>query len=233
MANISHHFTAMFVAGLLLLGAASAPGEAATNWIQPGAQHDGSCTLNFVFDGVGANTGRVFIGTAAHCVTSVGQSVSATGYPNFGAIAWLGNADRTAWDFALIEVHPQFHSFVNPAVKGHPSFPTGATVPTDTWFGDIVQISGYGLGYGWTTPTQENRQASFQFDDANVYSLTGPIHWGDSGGPLVHRDTGKALGTVSRLCSEEYLGCSEEGPTVQGILTKLSGAGFPVALRTV
>ncbi len=232
MATISQRITTPLVI-LALVAAAAPPGDAATNWIQPGDQHDGSCTLNFVFDGVGSNSGRVFIGTAAHCVSHVGQSVSASGHNNFGTIAWLGDEDTTAWDFALIEVHPAFEQYVNPAVKGHPAFPTGYTVPSDTFFGDTVQISGFGLGYGWTTYTQENRQATFQFDDASTYSVTGPIHWGDSGGPLVHRATGKALGTVSRLCSEEYFGCTEEGPTVQGILTKLSAAGFPVTLRTV
>ncbi len=233
MASITHYLATPVVVGILLLGAASAPGHAATNWIQPGDQHDGSCTLNFVFDGTGSNAGRVFIGTAAHCVTHVGQSVSATGFADFGEVAWLGDEYRTAWDFAMIEVDPSYHSSVNAAVKGHPEFPTGVTAPSDTWFGDLVQISGYGLGYGWTQYTQENRQATFQFDDDTVYSLTGPIHWGDSGGPLVHIDSGKALGIVSRLCSEEYIGCSEEGPTVQGIIDKLDADGFPVELRTV
>jgi hypothetical protein len=68
------------------------------------------------------------------------------------------------------------------------------------------------------------------FDDNELYDVTGPIHWGDSGGPLVHVRTGKALGIVSRLCAGA---CSEEGPTVQGILAKAAAAGFPVTLRTV
>jgi hypothetical protein len=41
---------------------------------------------------------------------------------------------------------------------------------------------------------------------------------------------GKALGIISRLCAGA---CSEEGPTVQGILAKAASRGFAVTLRTV
>lgn len=89
---------------------------------------------------------------------------------------------------------------------------------------------GYGLGYGTTKATQEQRAAVMGHDDAERYTVTGPIHWGDSGGPLVHRTTGKALGIVSRLCAGT---CSEEGPTVQGIPDKTRSRGFTVTLATV
>ena len=96
-------------------------------------------------------------------------------------------------------------------------------MPADTLTGDSIQLSGYGLGYGTTQPTQEQRTAIMGLDDAETYDVSGPIHWGDSGGPLVHKRTGKALGIVSRLCAGA---CSEEGPTVQGILAKAAAAGY-------
>ena len=46
----------------------------------------------------------------------------------------------------------------------------------------------------------------------------------------MHVGSGKALGIVSRLCAGA---CSEEGPTVQGIIAKAASRGFPVALLTV
>ncbi len=148
----------------------------------------------------------------------------------FGSVAFIGNADVAEWDFAFIQVDPEDVGRVSPAVKGHPAFPKGSTVPADTLTGDQIQLSGYGLGYGTTKPTQEQRQAVMGFDDASTYDVSGPIHWGDSGGPLVHIRTGKALGIVSRLCAGA---CSEEGPTVQGILAKAASSGFAVTLRTV
>lgn len=206
------------------------PGSAtAAVTLQPGAYHEtdaGSCTLNFAYSG-GSKT---YLGTAAHCVASIGQSVRDIDGTDFGKVAFIGDQNVTQWDFAFIEVDPEDLGRVSAAVKGHPTFPTGSTVAADTLTGDTIQLSGYGLGYDTTPATQERRQAIMGFDDAELYDVSGPIHWGDSGGPLVHVKTGKALGIVSRLCAGA---CSEEGPTVQGILAKAAASGFPVTLRTV
>jgi Trypsin-like peptidase domain len=197
--------------------------------LQPGAYHEtdaGSCTLNFAY----AGNGTTYLGTAAHCVASIGQRVRDIDGTEFGSVAFIGDADATEWDFAFIAVDPEDAGRVSPAVKGHPAFPKGFTTPAETLTGDSIQLSGYGLGYGTTPTTQEQRRAIMGFDDAELYTVTGPIHWGDSGGPLVHIGTGKALGIVSRLCAGA---CSEEGPTVQGIIAKAASRGFSVSLRTV
>jgi hypothetical protein len=215
---------AALVVALALPGAASA-----ATTLQPGAYMEtdvGSCTLNFVYDG----GGKTYLGTAAHCVDHIGQGVRDIDGVQFGTAAYIGDANTTAKDFAFIAIEPEDLSRVSAAVKGWPAYPTGSTVPADTATGDSIQLSGYGLGYGTTKPTQEQRTAVMGFDDPETYDVSGPIHWGDSGGPLVHKRTGKALGIVSRLCAGA---CSEEGPTVQGILAKAAAAGFPVRLRTV
>jgi hypothetical protein len=218
----------LFIAAVVALAMVPATASAAVT-LQPGAYHEtdaGSCTLNFAYAG-GAKT---YLGTAAHCVDSVGQRVRDIDGVEFGSVAFIGNADVTEWDFAFIEVDAEDVARVSPAVKGWPAYPKGSTVPADTVVGDSIQLSGYGLGYGTTKPTQEQRTALFSFDDAEMYAVNGPIHWGDSGGPLVHKRTGKALGIVSRLC----LGaCTEEGPTVQGLLAKAASRGFTVTLKTV
>jgi hypothetical protein len=206
------------------------PGAAqAAVTLQPGAYMEtdvGSCTMNFAYSG----GGKTYLGTAAHCVSGIGQTVRDIDGVTFGKAAFIGDQNATQWDFAFIEVDPEDVGRVSAAVKGWPAYPKGSTVPTDTLNGDAIQLSGYGLGYGTTTTTQEKRQAIMGFDDTELYDVTGPIHWGDSGGPLVHVRTGKALGIVSRLCAGA---CSEEGPTVQGILAKAAQRGFPVTLRTV
>jgi hypothetical protein len=216
------------IAALVAFAVLPATAQAAVT-LQPGAYHEtdaGSCTLNFVYDG----NGKTYLGTAAHCVESVGQPVRDIEGTEFGNVAFIGDANSTEWDFAFIEVDAEDLGRVSPAVKGHPTFPRGATTPLETLTGDSIQLSGYGLGYDTTPATQERRQAIMGFDDAELYTVTGPIHWGDSGGPLVHIGTGKALGIVSRLCAGT---CSEEGPTVQGILAKAAARGFAVSLRTV
>ena len=197
--------------------------------LQPGAYHEtdaGSCTLNFVYTG----GGKTYLGTAAHCVASIGQPVRDIDGTAFGKVAFIGDQNTTAWDFAFIEVDPEDLGRVSPAVKGWPAFPKGVTTPAETLLGDSIQLSGYGLGYDTTPATQEQRRAVMGSDDASTYTVSGPIHWGDSGGPLVHIGTGKALGIVSRLCAGA---CSEEGPTVQGIIAKAASRGFAVSLRAV
>jgi hypothetical protein len=214
-----------------LVVAIALPGAAqAAVTLQPGAYHEtdaGSCTLNFAYSGSG---GQTYLGTAAHCVANVGQRVRDIEGVEFGSVAFIGDANTTEWDFAFIQVDAEDLSRVSAAVKGHPAYPKGSTVPADTLTGDTIQLSGYGLGYGTTPTTQEKRTAIMGFDNTELYDVSGPIHWGDSGGPLVHVRTGKALGIVSRLCAGA---CSEEGPTVQGILAKAASRGFPVTLRTV
>ena len=225
--NLRRTLTA--AAAAIGLAAALPTAAQAAVTLQPGAYHEtdaGSCTLNFAY----ADGGKTYLGTAAHCVSSIGQRVRDIEGAEFGSVAFIGDADTTEWDFAFIEVDPEDLGRVSPAVKGHPTFPRGSTTPLETLSGDSIQLSGYGLGYDTTPTTQERRQAVMGFDDMELYTVTGPIHWGDSGGPLVHIGTGKALGIVSRLCAGA---CSEEGPTVQGILAKAASRGFAVTLRTV
>jgi len=220
---------AAVAASALLVPSASAEGPL----IQPGAYSqsgNAGCTLNFVYDGVGDDRGRTFIGTAAHCVSKVGDDVLLSTRETFGDVAWIGNEDATAPDVALVEIRREFLSRVSPAVKGYPAYPTGVTTRQDTVVGDLVQISGYGMGFNSTTLTRQSRVGVMNYDDDEIYDLVGPVIFGDSGGPIVHIESGKALGIVSRLC----IGiCTEEGPTVQGLLAQASAAGFNVALRTV
>lgn len=203
------------------------PGSALA--IQPGDYHEtdaGACTLSFVYDG----GGKTYMGTAAHCVESVGQDVRLMDGRVFGDVALIGDPDVTAQDYAFIEVRPAFVGEVSPAVQGSPGLPSGGfTTPDQTASGDQVQLSGHGVGFGATQPTRERRTAVMGFDDTELYDVTGPLIFGDSGGPLVHLPTGRALGIVSRLCVGV---CTEEGPTVQGILAKAAGRGFQVTLRT-
>lgn len=222
----------MVLSALLAVAVVPLSSEAGMGTIQPGdaiSTSVGGCTVNFVFDG----GGKVYIGTAAHCVSKLGEkvfSVVGGGCNDFGTVAYIGDADSTARDFALIEVRSDCESKVSAAVKGHPQYPTGSTTYQETTLGDAVQFSGYGLGFGFTAVTQEERVGVFQSDNAHSYQLSGPTNFGDSGGPIVHVSTGEALGIISRFCT---LACTDTGPTVEGMLKHLADDGLPVTLRTV
>src|SRR4029078_5070135 len=73
--------------------------------LQPGAYHEtdaGSCTLNFVYNG----GGKTYLGTGAHCVASSARPVRDIDGTEFGKVAFIGDQNTTAWDFAFIEVDP-------------------------------------------------------------------------------------------------------------------------------
>lgn len=225
---------AIVAAMAMVLVGAIAPGPAkAAEPLQPGARvssDGGGCTLNFVYDGTGAQAGKVYLGTAAHCVTAVGDRVRDQAGVEFGRVAFLGDANVMQDDYAFIEVYSSQVDRVSPALKGHPQYPVGVTSHTETTSGDPVQLSGHGVPFYVSQPTREERVAVLSFDEADYHAVAGPILWGDSGGPLVHIPTGKALGIVSRLCTTA---CTEHGPSVEGLLARAAAAGFTVSLRSV
>lgn len=221
---------AVSVLGLVL----ATPATATIGTIQPGDRSvsgGAGCTLNFVFDGVGALAGKVYMGTAAHCVHFVGESVSSWPYEDFGTVAIIGNAGAAATDWAFIEVKPEFHRFVKAAVKGHPDHPTGIAVANETFAGDLLQFSGYGTGFGETAPTQEKRVGVLTAYERDRVLVVGPVIYGDSGGPIVHIPTGKAISLQSRLCAVGA--CTEVGPAYADVLKQAARRGFTVELRTV
>jgi hypothetical protein len=215
---------------LAIAFATSAAPAAAQDPIQPGDYSESGgagCTLNFVYDG-GGNT---YMGTAAHCVSKVGDDVALEDGIVFGDVALIGNENSAEEDYAFIQVRPEFLSRVSPAVKGHPTLPRGGyTRSSETAVGDQIQQSGYGLGTSVTNVTREQRRSILTYDDAELHQILGYSIFGDSGGPYVHLPTGKAFGIVSRLCVGL---CEEMGPTVEGLLNKAAARGFAVTVRTV
>ena len=226
--------TRILVAAVATAFATSAAPAAAQDPIQPGDYMEtggSACTLNFVYDGTGAQAGKTYLGTAAHCVSKVGDDVALEDGTVFGDVALIGDENATAPDYAFVEVRPAFVSRVSPALKGHPTLPRGGyTRAADTAVGDRIQQSGYGIGANFTAVTREQRQSVLTYDNNEMHRILGYSIFGDSGGPYVHLPTGKAFGIVSRLCVGL---CEEEGPTVEGLLAKAAARGFTVQIRTL
>lgn len=119
-------FPLLLLAVALVLPLAPAPAQAATTTIQPGDMIviDGSavCTINFVYDGTGALAGKVYVGTAAHCIEGhraatidhyTGRNVAGTsngGYalgvvdaPSFATVAYIGDYPDSVNGGAAVE----------------------------------------------------------------------------------------------------------------------------------
>jgi hypothetical protein len=232
---------AAVTAGAAVASFAVAPQASAAPVIQPGVSitMGGSyCTLNWIYDGTGSLAGKVYGGTAAHCVDGVGQSVSMAngtfGDPvlELGKVAYVDNN----LDYAFIEIDAGNVLFVNPALKGHPQIPTGVSTTETAQLGDIIQFSGHGVGFHLLPVTQEQRKGVLVFNDGEQHYVDGAVSFGDSGGPVADMTDGnKALGLVNTVglgvAGLPYVG--EGGVSLEGMFTDAASAGFTVALRTV
>jgi hypothetical protein len=217
----------LLVASLLVV---TVPTGANQGSIQPGDQVSGVCTLNYVFDGVGDDAGRVFIGTAAHCL-DLGEVVSTAGFNDFGTVVYDGGAGD-GLDFALIEIDPQYHGSVKAHVAGHPDIPSGLATWTDTQIGDLLLLSGHGIGLGAQQTVRENRVGPLVNDDPDQFYAEVPTIFGDSGGPVAHTDPGAAFGLVTGI----IIGVPTYalyGPAIDGAIDDAQAAGFDIELRTV
>lgn len=182
------------------------------------------CTLGFVVDGPG---GPFFL-TAAHCVRQLWETVEDASGASIGTVAAFGNADDSRTDWALIEVSSTARA-VSSVVRGHGA-PTGVAGVDQTSLGDVLGYSGHGIPWSIAGPLREQRIGVLTGQDERLWMSVGLNTFGDSGGPVIHRETGAALGLVSRLC---FGMCEAEGPTIEGILQQASAAlGGPVTLRT-
>jgi hypothetical protein len=203
---------------------ASAWAPAATASIHPGVQtvtSGGQCTSNFVFQ----NGSNVYLGQAAHCSSTGGQTSTdgcETGSQPIGTPVEIEGASRpgtmvyNSWltmqargetdpdacafnDLALVRVDPADVANVNPSVPGFGG-PTGLG-PSSALLGDTVYSYGnsslrFGIG-----PLKPKQGVVIQ-GDGNGWSRTvltaTPGIPGDSGSGFMS-GTGEAIGVLSTL----------------------------------
>lgn len=224
-------------ASLTALGVLTIPSAQAQDAapIQPGVSIEtggGYCTLNWIYDG----GGKTYGGTAAHCVSKVGDRVNLStgslGEPieAFGTVAYIDNN----LDYAFIQIDTDKLGRVNPALKGHPEIPTG--VSNSRTAGDVMQFSGNGVGFHLLPTTQEQRIGLLHSNDGTQHYILGAVSPGDSGGPVANvTDGGKAFGIVNTVGvgvnGLPYAG--EGGISLEGMLKDAQSAGLDLSVRTV
>lgn len=228
---------AAFAVLSLLVASFGEVADAGTGTVQPGDMHNGSCTLNFVYDGLGPNAGKVYFGTAGHCV-SLGQRATVPSLGAFGTVVYDGNAGTTAGDFALIEVDPARYGAVIAEVRGHPGMPNGLATEATAGPGTPVRMSGWGTLTWDTQAGREDRVGVVTNHDNGRVGLLGVVSGGDSGGPWLTFD-GRALASVKGADVEFSLGgggsglyAAMTGPSVENSIARATAAGFPITLRT-
>lgn len=143
-----------------------------------------ACTANFVFQ----QGDRLAIGNAGHCtqlgrahqVSILNLETQSIELLQFGTTI-MRIYGGLGTDFALIEVDPEFHDLVHPAIAGLDG-PCGhrATIGT----GDPIQFHGHGTGgYGYYGQNRHGAVASHSDNHISYHRLPGGAG-GDSGSPV-------------------------------------------------
>jgi hypothetical protein len=150
-------------------------------FIRPGALFlagGGLCTYNFIY---GAGTK---IGTAGHCVSSVGQTVSILAAPSVPLLGALGTVSAfrnggVGDDWALIDVFPHWHEWVDPnmAYLGGPS--------CSAWAGQGGNVKSVGHGVQTGLAAAVPRVSTAGASNGNSFSGIGLVSGGDSGSPVI------------------------------------------------
>jgi hypothetical protein len=206
-------------------------GDASSAFIRPGAPI-GWCTYNFLFvDPAGENetgTPTYYIGTAAHCVDDVDDRMPLAGHGEIGEVAFTSYNDtfvedynvRRGVDFALIRLDPGMNLNAHPQMMNTEG-PTGYTTAEDVALGDELEHHGYGMVFGEVEPLRD--RPGWIVSYGQDFCSESVVWWGDSGSPVLHKDTGKALGIVSRAGWVECTPVSQlAGATVEHILDELA-----------
>lgn len=208
--------------------------------IRPGSQmvSPSLCTMNFVFQ----RGGELAIGTAGHCVESVGQEVTVlTVAPASDelVLVTIGTVlsrvqEGVGADFALVGVRPELHGWVFPTIAqvGGPCGAytgeglTAAQVPlgqhADLEAGEQLFHYGHGVGVG-AGGTARTGHA--------LYWEPGAFWWagggtpGDSGSPVRVGTSGLgAAGVVSHLVvNSTHLGATVVGTRITAISSLVPG----------
>jgi hypothetical protein len=165
--------------------------------IRPGAWMvaPAGCTMNFIFQ----QGSSYAIGTAGHCVSSVGEPVTlltlapGTENPvlvNVGSVLTFRD-NGIGDDFGLVFVRPELNAWVDPttAVVGGPCGQYGGSGPETVWH------YGHGLGIGTGGTPRAGAALSWRTDS---YGWDGAAIFGDSGSPVRVTDL-KAAGNLTHL----------------------------------
>jgi hypothetical protein len=165
--------------------------------IRPGAWMvaPAGCTMNFIFQ----QGSSYAIGTAGHCVSSVGEPVTlltlapGTENPvlvNVGSVLTFRD-NGIGDDFGLVSVRPELNAWVDPttAVVGGPCGQYGGSGPETVWH------YGHGLGIGTGGTPRAGAALSWRTDS---YGWDGAAIFGDSGSPVRVTDL-KAAGNLTHL----------------------------------
>jgi hypothetical protein len=231
--------TAAALAALAFAVPVRAPAALPIAHIQPGAPLTDStqfpdnklpysfhrCTMGFI---LADRKGALYMITAGHCVTRKGaRTYSETGQA-FGTVVFQLQSGTD--DVALVRIDRARYRQVSPSVRDWGG-PTGVSTPSTIKRYDQLKFSGFSFILG-DIPQTRARTGLLISQNAIHYMADTSASEGDSGAPFIDARTGQAVGIVRDFGLTDMPPVTDDGPTVQRILTLLTKAAYRLHLKT-
>jgi trypsin-like peptidase len=231
-----------FAATLMTLTAlvpARAPAAPVLTHIQPGAPMTDPtrtpdktvpysfhrCTMGFILADA---RGALYMITAGHCVQRKGARVHSETGQAIGTVVYRLKSGTD--DVALVRIDRAAYRQVSPSVRDWGG-PTGVATPQTVKRFDEIQFTGFSFVLG-DIPQTRARTGILISQDRVHYLADTSASEGDSGGPFIDARTGQAIGIVRDFGLTDVPPVTDDGPTVQRILTLLARAGYRLHLKT-
>ena len=183
------------------------------------------CTMGFIL----ADRRKVlYMVTAGHCVTAKGARTHTEMGQAFGTVVFRMQSGTD--DMALVKIDRARYNQVSPSVRDWGG-PTGVATPATVKKNDQLKFSGFSFVLGDIALTRA-RTGVLVKQDAVHYMADTSASEGDSGAPFIDSRTGQAVGIVRDFGLTDNPPVTDDGPTLQRILTLLTKAGFRLHLVT-
>jgi hypothetical protein len=183
------------------------------------------CTMGFI---LADRRGALYMITAGHCVTRRGARIHSETGEGFGTVVFQLQSGTD--DVALVRIDRARYKQVSPSVRDWGG-PTGVATALNVKKYDQLKFSGFSFVLG-DIPQTRARTGLLLSQNATHYLADTTASEGDSGAPFIDARTGQAVGFVRDFALTEVPPVTDDGPTVQRILSLLTRAGYRLHLKT-
>ena len=183
------------------------------------------CTMGFI---LADRFNALYMVTAGHCVTSKGAREHDETGRAFGMVVFQLQSGTD--DMALVKIDRARYAEVSPSVRDWGG-PTGVATPATVKANDQLKFSGFSFILGDNALTRARNGILIKQDTVHYMADTSASE-GDSGAPFIDARTGQAVGIVRDFGLNDNPPVTDDGPTLQRILTLLAKAGFHLHLKT-
>jgi hypothetical protein len=183
------------------------------------------CTMGFIL----ADARKaLYMVTAGHCVLRKGARTYDETGRGVGTVVFRYTSGTD--DMALVKIDRARYRDVNPSVRDWGG-PTGVATQATAKHLDQVRFSGFSFVLGDIPLTRARTGILIRQDPVHYMAETSASE-GDSGAPFIDTRTGEAIGIVRDFGLTDKPPVTDDGPTMQRILTLLAKAGFHLRMLT-